>query len=221
MDQSEYKKDLIFLDRLKCCKSQYRTTSSILNEIVHEKHSLFSISELSERLGDRGLGIILLLLALPNTIPLPIPGISTITGIPLIFFAAQLCFGSQKLWLPECIGGRKVNMASLQPFFQRALPFMLFLERFIKPRLDSITTIRFERIAGGFILLLACLIALPIPLGNLPLGIAITILALAITERDGVLMIIGWIFTFLALSFFLLLVSGYIWLVLQALNIVI
>lgn len=58
-------------------------------------------------------------------------------------------------------------------------------------------------------LILALLIALPIPLDNLPLGIAMAVLALAITERDGIVMITGWLFTIFALCFFTALVSGY------------
>ena len=216
MDQATASKNLILLEKSQDCKSRYRTTSAILSEIAHEKQPSLSIRELSDQLGDRGFGLILLLLALPNTIPLPIPGVSTLTSIPMMFFAAQLCLGRQKLWLPEWMGKREISMATFQPFIHKALPWLLRLEKFVKPRLDAITSRTFEQIAGVLIMVMACLLILPIPLGNLPPGLAITILALAITEQDGVLMITGWLFTFFALVYMGFLIAGYAWVLWQA-----
>jgi hypothetical protein len=106
-------------------------------------------------------------------------------------------------------------MVMLQKFVNIALPFLLRLEKLSRPRIDVFTTPKFERIAGLIIVILALLIALPIPFGNFPLGVAITILALAITEQDGILMIIGWICSILAVCFIFALVNGYAWLVWQ------
>lgn len=195
--------------------SRYRSTSSILHELTGFHGDSISIRDLSAQLGDRGFGLILLLFSLPNTIPLPIPGISTLTGMPLIFFSAQLCLGKQRIWLPRWLANRQIPMSKLRPLLQKSLPWLIRLEKIVKPRLDKITTLNFERFAGGLILLLALFIALPIPLGNLPLGIAMAVLALGITERDGVVMITGWLLTFFALCFFAALISGYAWVIWQ------
>lgn len=192
-------------------KSRYRSTSEILHDIVGFHADVMTLRDLSAQLGDRGFGLMLLLLSLPNIIPLPIPGISTITGIPVMFFAAQLCLGKERVWLPRWLAERQLPMSSLRPLIQKSLPVLRKLEKVIRPRLDTLTTRRFERLAGGIMLMLALLIALPIPLGNLPLGIAMAVLALAITERDGLVMIIGWLFTVIALCYFVALISGYAW----------
>jgi hypothetical protein len=199
-------------------KDDHRKTSDILREIAHGSTATLTIGSLSEKLGDRGFGLILLIFAIPNAIPLIIPGASTITGLPLIFLAAQLCFGRQKIWLPHFIAKREIKMVMLKKFVDIALPCLVRLEKVSKPRIDILTTPKFERIAGIIIVVLAFLIALPIPFGNFPLGVAITILALAITEQDGVLMIIGWISTMLALCFLFALVNGYAWLVWQMIS---
>lgn len=195
--------------------SRYRSTSDILHDITCFHGEYITIRDVSAQLGDRGFGIILLLFALPNTIPLPIPGISTVTSLPLIFFAAQLFAGRERIWLPEWLADRHLPLNKLRSLIHKSLPWLVRLERFIKPRLDKITTRKFERLAGGLILALALLIALPIPLGNLPLGIAMAVLALAITERDGIVMITGWLLTILALCFFAALISGYVWILWQ------
>lgn len=203
------------LSGIKTRSSRNRSTSDILHDIVGFHDESINIRDLSAQLGDRGFGLMLLLFSLPNAIPLPIPGISTITSMPLIFFAAQLCMGRQQIWLPEWVANRRIPMSKLRPMLQKSLPRLKRLEKYFRPRLDKITTRNFERFAGVLILVLALLIALPIPLGNLPLGIAMVFLSLAITERDGAMMITGWLLTLFALCFFVALVSGYAWILWQ------
>lgn len=199
-------------------KSGHCKTSSILREIASGSLEVVTIGSLSEKLGDRGFGLLLLIFAIPNAIPLPIPAASAITGLPLIFLAAQLCLGRQKIWLPHFIAKREIKMAMLKRFVDIALPFLLRLEKVSSPRINILTTPKFERIAGIIIVVLAFLVALPIPFGNFPLGVAMTILSLAITEQDGALMMIGWISTILALCFLYALVNGYAWLVWQMIS---
>lgn len=196
-------------------KNTNQKTSDILRRIASSTEESFNIGSLSEKLGDRGFGLVLLILAIPNSIPLPIPAASAITGLPLVFLAAQLCLGRQKIWLPNFIAKREIKMAMLQKFVHFSLPFLLRLEKISRPRIDIFTTPIFERIAGIIIVVLAFLIALPIPFGNFPLGLAMTILALAITEQDGALMIMGWICSILAVCFLVALVNGYAWFVWQ------
>ncbi len=216
MDQAPTATHLKALLRPKARGSRYRSTSDTLQEIVADSQGeCITVRTLSEQLGDRGFGILLLLFALPNAIPLPIPGVSTLTSLPLMFFAAQLCSGKERIWLPPWLAEKAIPMGKLKVLTRKSLPWLMRLERMVKPRLDKVTTHHCERVAGGLILILALLMALPIPFGNLPLGIASAVLALAITERDGVMMIIGWITTIFALCFFTALMSGYAWVIWQ------
>lgn len=215
MDQTATATRLMVPSKAKVRSSRHRSTSDILHDVVGFHGETISIRDLSAQLGDRGFGLMLLLFSLPNTIPLPIPGVSTLTSLPLIFFSAQLCLGKERIWLPNWLADRQIPMSSLRPLIQKSLPWLMKLEKLVKPRLDKITTRSFERLAGGLMLILALLIALPIPLGNLPLGIAMAVLALAITERDGIVMITGWLFTIFALCYFSALISGYAWVIWQ------
>lgn len=198
--------------------SRYGSTSSVLHEVTCFHGDFITIKDLSTQLGDRGFGMLLFLFALPNTIPLPLPGISTITGLPLIFIAAQLMLGKSSVWLPNWLANKQIPMGTLRLSLQKLLPWVVKLEKFVKPRLDVITTRNFERFAGGIIFVLAVLLALPVPLGNLPLGIAMAVLALGLTERDGFVMITGWLLTVLALCFFVMLVRGYLWIFWQLIS---
>jgi hypothetical protein len=194
-------------------KSCYQSTSNILRDITNINGETITVHEILRQLGDRGFGMILLLFALPNTIPIPIPVISTITSLPLIFFAAQLALGKERIWLPNWLSKKKIPLITLRLMVHKSLPWLTRLEKLIKPRLDKVTTQFFERFAGMLIFVLAVLIALPIPLGNWPLGVAMVVLSLAITERDGLIAITGWLLTILALCYLTVLISGYAWII--------
>lgn len=195
-----------------------RPTGELLADIADKCDHSWTIADLSAALGPRAFGIIMLIFTLPNAVPIPLPGVSTLTGIPLIFFAAQICIGRETLWLPAWIGKRSIGGNKLKTALNYAVPRVKKAEKYIKPRLEHLTDRSFRRFAGVLIIVQAALIALPIPLGNLPPGVAMMVLALAITERDGKLMIAGWIGSFFATIYVLFLISGYIWLILTAIQ---
>lgn len=205
---------------IKASASSHNRTSEILRDIAERCDHRWTVGDITAALGKRCFGLMLLIFALPNAIPLPIPGVSTLTSLPLMFFAAQLALGRDSVWLPQWVAKRGIAGDKLKLFLMRAIPWLVKLEKVVKPCAESIGGRFSQRIAGALILVLACLIALPIPLGNLPLGIAMTVLALAMTERDGWVMISGWLLTVFALVYFVLLIAGYGWLLWQALGFV-
>ncbi len=148
--------------------------------------------ELDQLLGDRSFGFLLLLFALPNSIPLVgIPGVSTVTGIVLIVIAIQMIGGLRRLYLPERIQRRSFSGTGFKKLIQRAAPWLAKLERGLKPRWLWLTSSRAERWLGGVCLLLALLLILPIPFGNFFPGFAVVLLALGLIEKDGVFIVAG------------------------------
>ncbi len=90
MDQATTASRLVALPIMKARGSRYRSTSIILHELTGFHGDNISVRDLSAQLEDRGFGLILLLFALPNTIPLAITerdGIFMITGWLLTYFA--------------------------------------------------------------------------------------------------------------------------------------
>ena len=148
--------------------------------------------ELDQLLGDRSFGFLLLLFALPNSIPLVgIPGVSTVTGIVLIVIAIQMIGGLRRLYLPERIQRRSFSGTGFKKLIQRAAPWLAKLERGLKPRWLWLTSCRAERWLGGVCLLLALLLILPIPFGNFFPGFAVVLLALGLIEKDGAFIVAG------------------------------
>ncbi len=147
-----------------------------------------SIGALLEGLGARGFGLSLVLFAICAALP---PGIGSLFGFPIMLFAIQMMAGKPRPWLPRRIADKTFAVTDVRLFVTKVKKPLDFIERFTRPRLSLLTSVTFERFLGLIIFLLACIIALPGPLTNMPPAIAIGILGIAMAQRDGLLVLIG------------------------------
>ncbi len=148
-----------------------------------------AISDLLNALGDRAVAALMFVFAVPNVLPVP-PGTSAVLGAPLVFLAAQLAFGRPP-WLPRFIAGRSIARRDFASVVDRISPWLGRAERLMRPRLTWLAQPPMEYAVGTVCLLLAIVLALPIPLGNVLPAVAISILTLGIMERDGLWIIAG------------------------------
>ena len=65
-----------------------------------------TLRDMAEFLGDRSIGGLLLILALPMALPMPAPGISVLFGVPLIVISGPLALGYRRAWLPARLAQR-------------------------------------------------------------------------------------------------------------------
>ncbi|WP_246727840.1 exopolysaccharide biosynthesis protein [Chelativorans sp. Marseille-P2723] len=171
-------------------RQRRRKISEILYSLAEDtSRERISVGDLLSAMGDRAFGPLMLLFALPNVLPMP-PGASGILGVPLIILAAQLMLG-RKPWLPRVIAGRSMMRAEFVTMLQRAGPWLSKAERLLKPRLTILVTPPAEYVIGAICLILAIILALPIPLGNMLPAFAICLFSFAILERDGIWIIAG------------------------------
>ena len=154
-----------------------------------------SLGDMTRMLGDRGYGVLMLVLALPGALP----GISSIAAIPLALIALQLAIGLSRPWLPRFLAERSLARADFSRMIERALPHLARIERLLRPRLTVVAGPIGERVMGLVCLTLALLLTVPI-LFNLPLVVPIALMALAILERDGIVGTIGLLAGCLALG---------------------
>ncbi len=165
-------------------------TSRILRGIAESKTiERVSVRMLLEALGERAIGAMMLVLALPNTIPTP-PGTSAILGAPLVFLAAQLTFGL-KPWLPGFIADRSMKHADFVSIIQKANPWLAWAERFLKMRLAFLAEPPFEYFIGLLCLILAIVLLLPVPFGNMLPALSICIMSFGIIGLDGLWILAG------------------------------
>lgn len=149
-------------------------------------HERVSLGDVTRLLGDRGYGLLMLVLALPGAVP----GVSSIAAIPLALVAVQLAIGLPRPWLPRFLATRSLSRTDFARMVERVTPHLTRVERLLRPRLTVLTGPIGERVMGVLCLILALLLTIPI-LVNLPLVVPIALMSLAIIERDGVFAIAG------------------------------
>jgi hypothetical protein len=183
-------------------------TSDIIDELLlRNGGERLRLGELLSGLHERAFGLAMTLLVLPNCLPMPgIPYVSTLTGVPILILALQLLLGRHEPWLPHRMALWSAPRARLGRFWTRVAPAVRRVENLLRPRLTSLTEPRQERLWAAAIALLALILALPIPFGNLLPGWGILLLALGITERDGHVIIAGLVASVIALCWIAVLV---------------
>ncbi|MBS0443353.1 MAG: exopolysaccharide biosynthesis protein [Proteobacteria bacterium] len=175
-----------------------------------ETRERIAVADLLDALGDRALAALLFVFAFPNVLPVP-PGTSGVLGAPLLFLAAQMAF-NMRAWLPAVIARRSMARQDYAALVHRIAPWLARAERLMKPRLTPLASGAMESVVGTVCLLLALVLVLPVPLGNMLPALAICLLAMGILERDGLWVLVGLAAAAAAAA----LVSGVVWAIAKA-----
>ena len=160
-----------------------------------------TVARLRDALADRGIAAILFMVGAFNCLPLPL-GSSMVSGIPALMLAWQLMLRREAAWLPRIMLDREISAGNLEGFRKSVVPRLFWLEKFIKPRYWPIPHGRDEAIIGFLCVVLAIALIIPLPFGNWPPAFSITILALALLQRDGILLLIGLVISAISLAIF-------------------
>jgi hypothetical protein len=200
----------VIADRMAVQEVGKRTRfSALLRLIAGGASERIGIGELIDRFGDKSFGAAMLLFALPNVVPLP-PGASTLFGLPLLLIAAQLALGRPAIWLPMSLRRRSISAALFSRLVDATRPYLRWAERLLRPRLGFLLSPPMTRLTGLACVLLAILIALPIPLANFLSGVAVAAFAFGLLRHDGIAILLGWLATAVSLAATAL-VSGAVW----------
>ena len=170
-----------------------RRISDILRDLTQTESETISIGDIRVALGDRAFGALMLVFALPNLVPVFIPGLSSVLALPLILLSGQICLGYRQPWFPKKLNERAFLRQDFARAIERVLPWLVKTEHLLRPRLIWMVDRPMDRGIGFFCLALSILLALPVPLGNWLPALSICLFALAITERDGLAAIIAFI----------------------------
>lgn len=182
----------------------HRSVSAILADMAQNwPRDRITLGDFVEVLGDRGYGLLMLTLTLPNVVPIYVPGLSAVTGLPLAAVAAQMALGRPRPWLPAFLLRRSVARSDFQRVVIRILPWLARVERVLRPRLQQFARGPVERPIGVVCMLLALLLSLPVPLTNIPLSFPVALFALGVLERDGRATLIAAIAAVAAIGFVL------------------
>ena len=164
----------------------HQPLSEVLQEVADLPSERISVAELTERFGGRAMGALLLIFGLLCLLPLP-PGATTVFGLPLLLLSPQLVWGRHAPWLPQRVRHRMIPIDDMRATLPRVIRWLRRVESFSQPRLTFLFGPVGERLIGVVCTLLAFVLILPIWGGNFLPATAVTVLALSLILKDGVL----------------------------------
>lgn len=153
-----------------------------------------SVEAMLNAVGRRSYGPILLLLGFIALSPLTvIPGANWLVALIILLMAGQILFGKKYPWLPSRVLNFEFPRSALIQGIEIAEPYVSQIDRFLKPRLAILTEPPFVQLVA-LVCIGAALITFPlglIPFGPLLPSLTVLLFGLALTARDGVVLILA------------------------------
>lgn len=166
-----------------------------------------SIQALASAHGPAAHGSLLLLLAAPCL--LPVPGVGTVLGLGMTALAAAMWRGDVVHALPA----RVADVEMPHPWAQRVLRLLAstyaVAGRFARARFSHLAAAGRRSCIAAAVGLMAVIIVLPIPFGNVLPALAMMFIGLGLVFRDGVAIALGFATAGVALLF----TAGLLWMV--------
>ncbi len=176
-----------------------RKLSDDLGLIVREfEVERVTLREVLAVMHGRGYVLLVMLLALPFSTPIPLPGLSTPFGLVIALIGARLALG-QKPWLPARLLDTQLSPKFFAKVFAAARRILRWFEYLLRPRVLWLTrSAGMQQLHAVPILInaLMLLLPLPVPMSNVVPAFSILLLAAGLLERDG-WFIVGGYFAFL------------------------
>lgn len=166
------------------------------------------LKNILSEVGEQGFGLFLLVLALPSALPLPATVISTPMGVIIALLGLQLMAGRKSIWLPAWAGKVQIPKGLADKMLAVFKAFFTRFEHLVKPRLSWLTS-RWGRVLFSLlILVMGLLMVIPLPFTNTLPAMVVFLLALGLTEEDGLVCLAASGFGLLAVAVYV----GIIWL---------
>jgi hypothetical protein len=187
-------------------KDTTRKTSELLEDvIVSIKEEYVTLRQLLAGMGENGLLLLCGLLSLPFLFPVSIPGVSTVFGAGIVLIGIAVTLNTLP-WLPKSLADRQLESAKLRPVLERGVRALRKVDKFFKPRLSALTaTGLMNRLNGLAIIAAGVLLMAPlgfIPFSNTLPGVAVLLLSMGVSQRDGLIVLGGYVMIGLTVLYF-------------------
>lgn len=167
-----------------------RPLSRIFDELGQSATGPVSVETVRDALADRSFAALLVFFAAINLLPFP-PGTSLILGIPLLIVSTQMLLGRRTVWLPRMVLKKSITKDRFRQISNVVSPRLLWIEQVVRPRYWPFSRRQADRWIGTLAFVLALAVTIPIPFGNWPPAFAIAIIGVALSERDGLILVAG------------------------------
>jgi hypothetical protein len=180
---------------------EVRMSAALAGAAAAVRDPLVSLRELVAALGEQGLLVFCGVLAAPFLLPVTVPGMSTVLGLPmlLIGFAVMV---SRVPWLPERLLNHSLPAPTVRNVLLKVRDWAERFEHLVRPRWLGLTGGRaINALNGALVILAVVLLMAPIPLvpfvNSIP-ALAVLMLCFGMAERDGIVIAIGYFTTLVA-----------------------
>lgn len=187
----------------------HKRTSAVFRGLAEAgEGEQIALGALVRGLSDRAFGLVALIFALPNIVPM-IPGVSTISGVVIAVLGLQMTVGRREPWLPGFIAAKGLPRAETAAMIARTIPWIERLETMARPRLTFMAGGAMRGLIGLHFVVLGVVLALPLAwIGNFPPGVALVVLSVGLLEEDGALIAAGHALGLFAILIVVALVGG-------------
>ena len=163
-----------------------------------------TLRELLGLVGEQGLLVFCAILAMPFLLPVTLPFMSTALGMPMLLIGTAVVM-NRVPWLPDRLIDHALPSETVQHILERAAHAADRFEHLVRPRLLALTATPIANSVNGVVLVIAVLVLMaPLPLvpfANTAPAIGIILLCLGMAERDGAVILLGYLVTLLAAMF--------------------
>lgn len=176
-------------------RANVRNLHTLLNSLIDETSGeTVTIADLMNAVGRRAFGPLLLLLGFIAISPLTIvPGANWLVAFITLLIAGQVVLGLQHPWLPR----RALEFSFPRSALIRGVGAMgrpaQIMDQLVKPRIAIITAPPFLQLVA-LVAIVAALITFPLglfPFGPFLPGLAIMLIGLGVTARDGAMVLLA------------------------------
>lgn len=180
---------------------EFRDTSrglrdTLLGAIANMRGSRTSLREILDLVGEQGLLLLCAILTLPFLIPISIPGVSTVFGAAIILLSVAVTL-NRAPWIPQRILDKGIDADKLKAALEKGADILRRIEAYTRPRMHRLTQgAVMGRINGLALVAGGVLLMLPlglIPFSNTLPALSILFFAIGISQRDGLLVLVGYL----------------------------
>ena len=159
--------------------------SEELQQILQTEGNALTVAQLVERVGDRGFGLLLLVLSLPSALPVPAAGYSVPFGLLLMILALQMLIGKKRPVFPARLERVSISRGFADRLLKGAAWIFRRLEWVIRPRMRWVGQRIGLTLMGILVMVMALLMMIPIPMTNTFPAFVIFLIGIGLTEEDG------------------------------------
>ncbi|MEX0331429.1 MAG: exopolysaccharide biosynthesis protein [Puniceicoccaceae bacterium] len=159
--------------------------SEELQGLLQTDGDALTVGQLVERVGDRGFGLLLLVLSLPSALPVPAAGYSVPFGLLLLVLSMQMLIGKTRPVFPARMERIQMSKGMATKLLNGAAWIFKRLEWIVRPRMRWVGRRVGLTLMGFLVMAMAILMMIPIPMTNTFPAFVIFLIGVGLTEEDG------------------------------------